>query len=171
MADEQQRPVEGLHRLLDPLARGDVEVVGRLVENEEVHLVVHQHAEPQAALLAAGEHGNRLEHVLSAEVERRQTVARLLRRDVPLGIKHRVHKIALRHVEVNDLRQVGDLRRGAELDAALVGVLLAHDHLDERGFSRTVVADERDALTAGDLEVHAGEQRPLAEGLADALER
>ena len=72
---------------------------------------------------------------------------------------------------MNDLRQVGDLRRGAELDAALVGVLLAHDHLDERGFSRAVVADERDALAAGDLEVHAGEQRPLAEGLADTLER
>ena len=30
---------------------------------------------------------------------------------------------------------------------------------------------QRDALAAGDLEVHAGEQRPLAEGLADALER
>ncbi|CAN3960960.1 Ribonuclease Z, partial [Dysosmobacter welbionis] len=81
MADKQQRAVVGLHRLLDPLPGVDVQMVGGLVQDQEVDLVIHQHAQPQAALLPAGEHRHRLEHVLAPEVVCRQPVSGRLGRE------------------------------------------------------------------------------------------
>ena len=43
-------------------------MVGRLVQNEEVDLIIHQHTKPQTALLAAGEYGNGLHHILAPEL-------------------------------------------------------------------------------------------------------
>ena len=45
MRDEQQRAVERLDGLLDPFTRGEVKVVGRLVENEQIERIVHQLAQ------------------------------------------------------------------------------------------------------------------------------
>ena len=126
-------------------------MVRRLVEDQEIHFLIHQDAELEARKLAAREHADALKNVLAREVECGQAVTRCLWRDVALGVEHRVDQVSFRHVEFDDLRQVRDAHRRAELDLALVGVLLAHDHLDERGFSRTVVADERDALAAAHL--------------------
>ena len=107
MADEQQRAVIGLHRLLDPLSGSDVQMVGRLVQNQEVDLVIHQHTQPQAALLAAGQDGHRLEDVLTPEVIGRQPVSGRLGGNAPLGRHHVLHQIPVRVVKVDDLRQIG----------------------------------------------------------------
>ena len=132
VAHEQERPVVALHRLLDPLAGRDIEVVRRLVKNEKIHFLVHQNAELQSAQLTAGEHAHALKNVLARKVERSQTVTRCLRRDVALGVEHRVDQVPLRHVERDDLRQVRRSDRGPEFDLALVGILLFHEHLDKR---------------------------------------
>ena len=60
MAHEQERPVVALHRLFDPLARRDIEVVRRLVEDQEIHFLIHQDAELEARKLAAREHATLL---------------------------------------------------------------------------------------------------------------
>ena len=44
MGDEEQRAVIGLHRLLNPLPGIDIQVVGGLVQDQEIDLIVHQHA-------------------------------------------------------------------------------------------------------------------------------
>ena len=104
-------------------------------------------------------------------MERSQPIARRLRRDIALGIEHRVDQIPLRHVEFDDLRQIRDADRGAKLDLPLVGVLLLHQHFDERRLARAVVADERDALAAAHLQVYVMEQHTVAEALFELFER
>ena len=113
MADEQQRAVKGLHRLLHPFPAGDIQMVGGLVQNEEVDLLVHQHAQPQAAQFAAGQDADGFEHVLPLKLIGCQTVPGALGRDVLLGVQHGVHQIPLRVVEVDDLLQIRPLYRRA----------------------------------------------------------
>ena len=164
MADKQKRPLVGLHRLLNPLPAVDVQVVGRLVQHQQVDLLVHQHAQPQAALLAAGEDGHGLEHVLPPEVEGPQPVPGGLGGHAPLGVEHGVHQVPLGVVKVDDLGQVGGADGGAVFDPALVGPLLVHQDFQQGGFSRTVVADEGDPLAALHPQVHPPEQLPLSKG-------
>lgn len=97
-------------------------MVRRLVKDEQVDLLVHQHAQTQPALLAAGEGADRLEHVLALKQIRAQPVARGLHGAVLL-IEHRVEERPLGVGKVDDLRQVGPLDRGAELHAARTGLL------------------------------------------------
>ena len=64
-------------------------MVRRLVEDQEVDALVHQHTQPQAALFAAGELADRLVNVVALKQERAQPVTRRLHRAVLL-VKHRV---------------------------------------------------------------------------------
>lgn len=73
---EDERPLVVLQRILKPFARVDVQVVRRLVEDEQVDLLIHQHTQPQTALFAAGKTRNGLEHVLALEQIRAQPVTR-----------------------------------------------------------------------------------------------
>ena len=111
--EEQVALVVG-HRVLDPLPAGNVQMVGGLVQDEQVDLLIHQHAQPQTALLTAGQGGHRLEHVLSPEVEGGQPVAGSLGGAV-LIVDHGVHQVALRVGEVDDLGQVTYLYSGPHL--------------------------------------------------------
>ena len=56
MRDEDDRPVELLDRGLEAFDRLEVEVVRRLVEDEEVRAAEHQEEQLQPSALAAGEH-------------------------------------------------------------------------------------------------------------------
>ena len=67
-------------------------------------------------------------------------------------------------VEVDDLRQICPLDRGAEFDLALAG-LLAEEHLQKRGLSGAVVAEERHTLAAAHLQLDVGKQRSSIERL------
>ena len=106
MADKQQRAVKRLHRLLDPLPGVDVQMVGGLIEDEEIDLLVHQHAKPQPCQLTAGQHADALEYLLAPELIGRQAVAGALRRHVLLFIEHGVHQRALGVGKMNGLLQV-----------------------------------------------------------------
>ena len=128
MADEEEGPLVGLHRLLDPLPAGDVQVVGGLVQHQKVDLIIHQHAQPQPALLAAGEDRHALEHVLPPEVEGPQPVPGRLGGHAPLGVEHGIHQVPPGIVEVDDLGQIGAAHRGTVLHPALVGLLLPHQY-------------------------------------------
>ena len=108
VGDKEQIALVALHRLLNPLPAGHVQVVGGLVQDQQIDLLVHEHTQAQAALLPAGEGGHGLEHVLPPEVEGRQPIAGRLGGAV-LVVDHGVHQIALRVGEADDLRQVPHL--------------------------------------------------------------
>src|SRR5699024_12747263 len=124
---------------IDPLPAVDVQVVGGLVQDQEVDLLIHEHAQPQAALLPAGEDGDGLEHVLSPEVEGRQPVPGGLGGHASLVVEHGVHQVSLRVVEADDLEQVGHPDGGAAAEPPLVRLLLPHEDLQEGVLVRSVV--------------------------------
>ena len=78
-------------------------MIGRFVQDQEVDLLIHQHAQPQAALLTAGKDGNSLKHVLAPEIKRAQTVPGGLGGHAVFGVEHGVHQAAVRIVKTDDL--------------------------------------------------------------------
>ena len=67
MADHQDRAGILDQRVLDRLARGDVHVVGRLVQDEEAGLSLHRRGELQAVALSSGQSAHRLVQVVPGE--------------------------------------------------------------------------------------------------------
>ena len=76
MGDDDDRARRVAQERLERLARRDVEVVGRLVEQQQVGGLEAQQRQLQARPLAAGQLLDRLEDVLAAEQEARQVRAR-----------------------------------------------------------------------------------------------
>ena len=92
VGDQQQRAGERLQRGLERLAALEVEVVGRLVEDQHVRARVDEHGEREAAALAAGQAVERLLGLLAAEQELAEQRARLVRleaRRALAGLEHR----------------------------------------------------------------------------------
>ena len=69
---------------------------------------------------------------------------------------------------VAGLVHVGQADRGPDGQAAGVGLLLAHDHAEERGLACAVRADHADDAARREDEVEVVDQQPLAEALLHA---
>jgi len=151
MRDEQQRAVERLDGLLDPFTRGEVKVVGRLVENEQIERIVHQLAQAQAAFLTAGQHIHCFHLRFAGKLERTESVARNLHGNV-LVVDERVDEVAVRIGEMYLLRQVRRLETDALADNAAVRRLLAEQDLEHGGLAGAVRTEQRDALAVADVE-------------------
>ena len=77
VCDEQDRPGERLQRLLELLDRREVEVVGRLIEHQQVHPARLQQRERGPGALARRERRRRTAHVVLAQPELREQRAHL----------------------------------------------------------------------------------------------
>ena len=143
-------------------------MVGGLVQDQEVDVAPHQHAELQAAALAAGENAHRRENILSAKAEGGQPVPGLLGLAAAV-VEHGVQRGAAILRKADDLGQIGGADRGPAIEIALIRLLLVHDELQQRGLAGSVVPDERDALAAGDGEGQVPEQDLFSEGLAETF--
>jgi hypothetical protein len=95
VAHQHHRALELVEGDAQRLARRQVEVVGRLVEEQQVGPLPDQHRQHQPRLLAARERADRLRHHLADEAERAEEVAQLLlargRAEVA-GEPHHVHQ-------------------------------------------------------------------------------
>ena len=120
-------------------------MVGRLVQNQEINILIHQNAKLQAAQFAAGENGHTLEHVLPPKMEGRQTVAGRLRRTIRL-INHGVHQIAFTVGEGDDLRKVRRLDGRAGLDTSAQRLFLSQKKLQKGRFTRTRLSGQKHGL-------------------------
>ena len=78
VGDEQQRAAELVQRLLERLAALEVEVVGRLVEDQDVGAGLDEDRQRQPPALASGEHLERLLGVLAGEQEPARAAPRAL---------------------------------------------------------------------------------------------
>ncbi len=160
MGDDDERAVVVLQRLGQRLAHLDVEVVGRLVEDQQVRPLPHQQRQREPRLLAAGKAPDRRAHHVAAEIEAAEEVAQLLlarRRLEPRQVPQR----RLVRAQLLDLvlGEVADLQR-------LRGEALARarrerpgDALQQRRLARAVGAEEADAVAGEDRPRHAGEHR------------
>jgi len=152
--------------------REAVEVVGRLVEQQQVGLRGQGAGEQGAALQAAGEGGEFLRGRQADGVDQvldPNVALPLLLMVVVIGpqaggddVMHRA-----REVGRDFLGEPAVDRAGRPEDVARVGLHVAHDDLHEGGLARAVAPEQAHALARIDLEVDFFQDRGAAEVEAD----
>ena len=163
MGDEEHRAGERLQRFFERFATLDVEVIRRLVENEEVRAGGDEQRERQAPPFASRERAHRTGMRLPAGEEEAPEQRLRLRTWEP-GLRRRVieHRAVCRQL----LRVLGEVAGDdavSEPGAALVEVAPAEDRFEQRRLPTAVRADERDLLPALEHERRVLEQ-PLVAG-------
>ena len=170
VGDDDERARPPVEEVLERGERLDVEVVGRLVEQEHVRLAHQQPHELQAPPFAAGEVAHERPGAVAAEAE---AIAEQPGGDLDAAAERRDGADALQRLEhalvAGDLRrvlgEVGEADRRAAVDPPVGGLELAREQLDERRLARAVDADERDpvarAQPPGDVAQH--DVRPVGE--------
>src|SRR5262245_4821763 len=158
----QQRVFERLQGL-------DVEVVGRLVEQQQVAADLEGQGEVEPVALAAGQHADRLLLIGTFEAERGDVgPARHLEvghLDVVEAVRHELPD-RLFGVEVAAaLVDIGHAHRAPELQLAGVRLLLPHDHPEQGRLANAVGSDDADDSGPRQVEREAAEQLAVAEAL------
>ncbi len=154
-----------------PRDRLDVEVVGRLVEHDQVVVAEQQLGQRAAAPLAAGQPGHRavegdagqqhLDHLAGPRVGGPLVVG--------AAAEHRLaHRVGV--LELVGLAEVADQQPALLRDPAGVRLLDAHHHVEQRGLAVAVAPDHADPVARADAEGHVGQQRADAVRLGDPLE-
>ncbi len=167
--DQDHGALEGEQRVLERLAALEVEMVGRLVEDQDVGAGGDEDRQRQAPLLAAGDVGQALVDVGPAEEEVAEQVADLLAAEPGAALRCLDHRARPRG-RVGVLGEIAEVDVVADLDRARRRLALARQRLDQARLAGAVGTDEDDVLTA--LEPHRGvvEQDPAGHLDPGALE-
>ena len=146
-------------------------MIGRLVEDQQVHRFQQQLDHGQAGALTAREHLHFLVDILPAKHEGSQAIpyfrTDVTHRDVVDGLKDRqllLQQRCLVLCEVTDLHVVPQLQATVESG-------LPHDAFDKGRFPLTVAAHEGHLLTPFNHEVDIAEDQLLIVRLAETLRR
>ena len=153
MADHDDGGRQSRQRLFQPFDGGQVEMVGRLVDQQHVRLGSHGAHQRHPARLAAGK-ARGIGIVVDAKLaqQRPATIGIVGRPQARLDIgQHRFEA-----GQVGLLRQIGDARAGVGEALAFVGLHQPGGNLQQRRFARAVAADEADALAPGNADFGAG---------------
>src|SRR4051812_36778720 len=173
VADHHRAAGEILERVLEGAQGLDVEVVGRLVEQEDVAALLEHlgHVDPVA--LAAGELADLLLLVLALEVEGADIGA-----GADLVLAEAEHVAAARDLlpdvlagveVVAGLVDIAQANRLADPDRAGIGLLLAADELEQRRLAGAIGADDSDDPSRWEAEGQVVEQQFVAIGLGEAV--
>ena len=142
VAHNDEGAVKILQRLLKHVFRAQIEVVGRLVENEQIEGFEQEFENGQARTLTARKHFHLLRSFLAAEHEGTEQIADF---EANFAFRHVVDGVIDGDFAVEQrglvLCEVTDLHIVAEGERALVFELL-HDALDERRLTFAVATDE-----------------------------
>ena len=159
------------------LQRLDVEVVGRLVQHQEVR-IPHQHrTEVKLALLAAAQLVNVVVLLLGRKEEELQKLRSrhvLAAQIYVIGnLRNHVNHLLVFTEFQSLLREIAEANRLADVKLAAVGLNFAQQHLDEGRFSRSVITHNTHFLEAGKVVVEVVENHlflsPVVESLAHIL--
>ena len=171
VAHDYHAAVELRQVVLENLEGGDVEVVGGLVEDEEIGLAHEHHRQVEAALLATAQGGDELLLVGVGKEEHVQelrcgVMGLLVKLDILCHIAHGVdHALAL--VECHALLAVvAKAHRLAQLKRAAVARHLAQQQLDEGGLAHAVVTHDAQLLVAREGVLKVVEDHLVAIALA-----
>ena len=167
MCDHEQRLVASVEESLQPLDHLEVQVVGGLVEYQQVGLGDEHVGQCHALLLSAAELTHGLLQV--AYLELCQDLLRLeylllVALMVETGIEHRVVGL-----ECGCLFQESHLEVAPEDDVSAVVSLLAREYREQRGLTRAVLGDESHALSLSNRERDILEQHRRAKRLGEVL--
>ena len=168
------QPAKSSKRLFERAQRVDVEIVGRLVEQQHVGAGLEHLGEMHAVALAARELADLLLLVGALEVEGRAIGARVHLALAELELIEAAGDFlphGLLAVErVARLVDIAELHRLADLDGAVVGLLLPGDHAEQRGLAGAVRADDADDAARRQLEGEIVDQQIVAEALFEVVE-
>ena len=167
VADDEDRAVIVGEVALEPLDRRQVEVVGRLVEQQHVRLADQRAGERGAPGLAAGQVR---EQPRPVKLQARQHGIE----PVPFAvIPQAFRNVALHRRVAGDgrfLRQVSDGRAGLDEALARIEFYESGERLEQCRFAAPVAADQAGALAACDSDRQCGKKRALAERDGGVLE-
>ena len=170
---DQRTPGKRDQRVLERAERDEIEVVGGLVEDEDVAAAAQQLGELDAVALAAREladlgvdHGRREPH---GPEERLDVDPAVLELDVVVAIGDLLDDGVVGHQIAAALLEVRRARVLAEDDRAGIGRELAEDGADQRGLAGAVAADDPDPVALLHQQRQAREQRARVRALADLL--
>jgi hypothetical protein len=154
VADDQHAAGEVHDRALEPLDGRQVEVVGRLVEQQHVGLGDQRARQPDAPRLAARERVEAPRALEREAIEDRVEAVALVG-----AVEARADMLRDRGVlaELGLLRQVGDAQSRLREARALVDVDQAGERLQQGRLAAAVAPDQARALAARDADVEAGE--------------
>ncbi len=167
MGDEDERARELDQGVLEHLESGNVEVVGRLVEDEQVRRLQHETRDQDARLLATREAAHRRLELLGPEEEalgpaRHVHLAPLVDDGVTFGRERALE--AERGIEgVALLLEHDHLQFVRALDLARVRGQGAREHLQQRRLPAAVGTQEAEARPRGEDEVELAHDRLAAQ--------
>src|SRR2546425_953958 len=161
------RPQGGRHDLLAL----DVEVVRRLVEDEQVVILGDELREGEARALSAAELADAAMDRVPPEPEAAEEASRpgLRRRRIPHAadlLEEGAGEVELLRL----LREIADVQVLASENGSRVRLLASDQDLEEGRLPGTVRTDEPDLVALRELEVYVREEEAAAVGLRDALE-
>ena len=163
----EQRPVASGQIALQPLYHLQVEMVGGLVEYQQVGLHQQHVGQRHSLLLTATQLSHRLLQIANLQLRQHLLGLQqflLLVLMIEAGFEHR-----LRRVEAGRLLQIADGQVAAEHDAAPVARLLASQHRQQRRLARAVASYQPHPLPLGNAEADVAEQPERAERFRHAL--
>ena len=159
VGDQDHRALELDQRVLERLAALDVEMVGGLVEDQDVGAGGDEDRQREPPLLAAGDVGELLLGVAAGEEEAAEQGARLRPGEAGLALG-RVEHVPRPGRGVGVLGEVAEVDVVAGADDARGGLAAPGQGLDQGRLAAAVGADEDDVFAALDLELGVLEQRP-----------
>src|SRR3954447_14584532 len=172
VADHHRAAGEVEQRLLERAQRVDVEVVGRLVEQQQVAALLQQLREVDAVAFAARQRADLASLRRSLEVEPRHVGARrhlaLAELDLLGAAGDLVEHAPVRVERVAALVDVADLHGLADPQRAGIRLFRSGDHLEQRRLAGAVRPDHADDPAARQGEVEVVDQQIVAEALLDA---
>ena len=169
VADDYRTACESLQAFLQSTQGIDVDVVGRLVEQEHVALLLKRHGQVQTIAFATRKHAAEFVLVGTVEVEAAQISV-----NIDVASAHADQVVATAHHVVDRLVgldvlvlliDVGKFHGLAFGEGAAVGFLQAHDEAEEGCLARTVGADDAHDAVGRQHEVEVLEEHLVAESL------
>ena len=173
VTDDDGTAGEGFETFLQGAQRVDVDVVGRLVEEQHVALLLQGDGQMQTVALTAGEHAALLLLVGSAEVEARQ-----IGPDIDIAASHADGLIALAHHLIDTLVgqdilvllvDIAESDRLANVELPGIGLFQAHDESEERRLTRSVRTNNAHNAVGRQHKVEVAEEHLLAKSLCHML--
>mmetsp|Transcript_37180 Transcript_37180/g.93314 ORF Transcript_37180/g.93314 Transcript_37180/m.93314 type:complete len:283 (-) Transcript_37180:2076-2924(-) len=166
MRHDHKRPGVVLDGLLEHLLGGNVQVVGRLVQDQQVARTQQHLAQSQPRLLAAAEHSHRLVHILSSEHETRQEIPDILWREsffLPCGVFVGVidlhdglqgRPVEIQRISLVLFEVVDDCAGPLDLRRAPDGLLQTQYETQQGRLAHPVRSEYGDSFVVSDREVH-----------------
>src|SRR6185437_3588528 len=172
VADQEERESRVLQQLFEPEDAFDIEMIGRLIEQQQIGFGYELACDGETFLPAAGEGFDRLLEVLEAHPTQKSHRARFALMFIERLFGEGVDDDLLNRFAGGEsifLRHISEAKLPAHRELAFIGLLEAGDDFQQRRFSRAVGTNEASAVFIIEADGNAIEQKSPAEGFGERL--